>query len=119
MFGWRRAMRQAVMTAPTNRAEPVASGFVPIVTEAIPSATVPRVASATPVIEVRLGSIETVINKDHVERCRQRIDARKWLLSKALPKKYGDKQSVDGKFTIDWVQVAQEADEKWKKKHGG
>jgi hypothetical protein len=28
------------------------------------------------------GSIETVTNKDHLERSRQRIDARKWLLSK-------------------------------------
>ena len=64
----------------------------------------------------RNGSIETVTNKDHLERSRQRIDARKWLLSKALPKKYGDKQTIDGKFTVDW---AQEAAEKWKKKHEG
>src|ERR1700722_17426214 len=63
------------------------------------------------------GSIETVTNKDHLERSRQRIDARKWLLSKALPKKYGDKQTIDGKFTVDWAQVAQEAAEKYKKKH--
>jgi hypothetical protein len=38
------------------------------------------------------GTIEIVLNREHVERPRQRIDARKWLLSKALPKKYGDKQ---------------------------
>ena len=53
VFGWRRAMRQAVMTAPTKRTETVASGFVPIVTESVPPASVPRAASA-PVIEVKL-----------------------------------------------------------------
>jgi hypothetical protein len=61
------------------------------------------------------GSIEMAINKEHIERSRQRIDARKWLLSKALPKVYGDKQSVEGKFTVDWAQVCQEAAEKYKK----
>ena len=66
----------------------------------------------------RNGSIETVTNKDHLERSRQRIDARKWLLSKALPKKYGDKQTIDGKFSVDWAVVAQEAADKYKKKHG-
>jgi hypothetical protein len=66
----------------------------------------------------RNGSIETVTNKDHLERSRQRIDARKWLLSKALPKKYGDKQTIDGKFSVDWAMVAQEAADKYKKKHG-
>jgi hypothetical protein len=40
-------------------------------------------------------------------------------MSKALPKKYGDKQTIDDKFTVDWAQVAQEAAEKYKKKHGG
>jgi transposase len=51
VFGWRRAMRQTVTTAPTKRTETVACGFVPIVTEAIPPATAPR---AAPVIEVKL-----------------------------------------------------------------
>ena len=46
-----------------------------------------------------------------------RIDVRKWLMSKALPKKYGDKQTIDGKFSVDWAVVAQEAAEKYKKKH--
>ena len=37
--------------------------------------------------------------KDVVQRDRLRIDTRKWLLSKALPKIYGDKitQEVTGK----------------------
>jgi Zn-dependent M32 family carboxypeptidase len=44
---------------------------------------------------------------------RLRVETRKWLLSKMLPKTYGDKQTVDGKFTVDWAQVCQEAADKW------
>ena len=66
----------------------------------------------------RDGVTEIVLNRDHVERSKQRIDARKWLLSKALPKVYGDKQSVEGKFSVDWAQVCQEAAEKYKKEEG-
>ncbi len=32
-----------------------------------------------------------VVNHDHIARSRLMVDARKWLLSKMLPKKYGDK----------------------------
>ena len=45
VFGWRRAARRDVTTAP-------ASGFVPIVTEDVPVTYVPH--TPTPVIEVRL-----------------------------------------------------------------
>lgn len=31
------------------------------------------------------------VNGEHVTRSRLRVDARKWLMSKAAPKKYGDK----------------------------
>ena len=54
---------------------------------------------------------------DATDRSRLRVESRKWLLSKALPKKYGDKQTIDGKFSVDWAVVAQEAAEKYKKKH--
>ena len=30
-------------------------------------------------------------NSEHVQRSRLRLDTRKWMLSKMLPKKYGDK----------------------------
>ncbi len=33
------------------------------------------------------------VNGEHVQRSRLRIDARKWMLSKMLPKVYGDKQT--------------------------
>lgn len=34
-----------------------------------------------------------VLNGEHVQRSRLRVDTRKWLLSKALPKVFGDKVS--------------------------
>lgn len=35
-------------------------------------------------------------NQDVIARSRLRVDARKWALSKMLPKKYGDKVSLTG-----------------------
>ncbi len=37
------------------------------------------------------GSTFTVIDSEHIQRSRLRVDTRKWYLSKVLPKKYGDK----------------------------
>lgn len=34
------------------------------------------------------------VNKDVVNRARLRIDARKWMLSKMIPKKYGDSSKL-------------------------
>jgi hypothetical protein len=36
------------------------------------------------------------VDHDHIARSRLRVDTRKWLLSKALPKIYGDKVAVTG-----------------------
>ena len=36
-----------------------------------------------------------VINHNVIQRDRLRVDARKWLMSKRAPKKYGDKQNID------------------------
>jgi len=37
-----------------------------------------------------------VLNREHIERARLRIDARKWLLSKLIPATYGDKIEHSG-----------------------
>jgi hypothetical protein len=37
-----------------------------------------------------------VVNHDHIARARLRIDARKWMLAKMRPKKYGDKLELSG-----------------------
>ena len=39
----------------------------------------------------RDGGTEIAYNAEHVQRSKLRIDARKWLLSKLVPKKYGDR----------------------------
>lgn len=51
-----------------------------------------------------------VLNSEHIQRSRLRIDARKWILSKMVPKKYGDKTDIttNGKQIniplIEWVK---------------
>ena len=37
-------------------------------------------------------------NSEWINRSRLRVDARKWMLSKMLPKKYGDKQETTHLF---------------------
>lgn len=49
--------------------------------------------------ENRDGSSYEVVNSEHIQRSRLRVDTRKWYLSKVLPKKFGDKLDLttDGK----------------------
>ena len=42
----------------------------------------------------RNGQVLEVVDHDHINRARLRVDARKWVMSKMLPKKYGDKIDV-------------------------
>lgn len=37
-----------------------------------------------------------VANGEHIQRSRLRVDARKWIASKLKPKKYGDRQVIEG-----------------------
>ena len=41
------------------------------------------------------GEVFEVFNAEHVQRSRLRIDARKWMLGKMNPKKYGDRVGID------------------------
>lgn len=48
------------------------------------------------------GDVGWVLNGDHIQRTRVRIDARKWMAGKLRPKKYGEKvdlTSSDGSMT--------------------
>jgi Bacteriophage Sf6, terminase small subunit-like len=45
------------------------------------------------------GSTYTALDAEHVQRSRLRVEARKWLLSKALPKVYGDKLDLNTTIT--------------------
>jgi hypothetical protein len=46
--------------------------------------------------ETKGGRLERVLDEEHVRRSQLRVDARKWLLSKLAPKKYGDKLELAG-----------------------
>lgn len=47
--------------------------------------------------KIKLKNGETVTNLEHINRSRLRIDTRKWLASKLLPKQYGDKIIIEEK----------------------
>lgn len=40
------------------------------------------------------GSVDEVVNAEHIQRSRLRVDSRKWLAAKLQPKKYGDKSLI-------------------------
>lgn len=42
-----------------------------------------------------------VVNHEHISRSRMRFEARRWLVSKALPKIYGDKIAVEHSGTVE------------------
>ncbi len=43
-------------------------------------------------MEIEKGKgVQILLDREHVERSKLRIDSRKWLLAKMKPKKYGDK----------------------------
>ena len=46
--------------------------------------------------ETRDGGTVLTVNHEHIQRARLRVDTRKWILSKMLPKVYGDKFQVGG-----------------------
>ncbi len=66
------------------------------------------------------GSEYEVVNTEHIQRSRLRIDARKWIASKLKPKKYGDHTKhehtgADGKpiemaWTVEVVEPDHDAD---------
>jgi hypothetical protein len=39
---------------------------------------------------------EVTVNHEHISRSKLRVDSRKWLLARVLPKTYGDKVEVGG-----------------------
>lgn len=46
-----------------------------------------------------------VVNGEHIQRSRLRVEARKWIASKLKPKKYGDKVAIGGASDLPPVQV--------------
>jgi hypothetical protein len=54
----------------------------------------------------RAGGRETVLNRENIQRSRLRYDARRWLLSNALPKRYGNRIAAEAKDEASnpWVE---------------
>jgi len=49
------------------------------------------------------------VNNDVIQRARLRVDARKWMLGKMHPKKYGDKvESINTNLNIDAGKLTDE-----------
>lgn len=42
------------------------------------------------------GFVTEVLNSEHINRSRLRVDTRKWLMARMAPKKYGDKVALVG-----------------------
>jgi hypothetical protein len=43
------------------------------------------------------GTTSMAVRHDHISRAKLRIDTRKWLMSRLVPKKYGDTREMAGK----------------------
>lgn len=58
------------------------------------------------------GSVDEVVNHEHISRSKLRVDARKWMAGKLRPKVYGDKldlTSSDGSMTPGPTKIIIEA----------
>jgi hypothetical protein len=47
-------------------------------------------------------------NSEHIQRSRLRVDARKWIAAKLLPKRYGDKIDLSGTVGLRWEDALKE-----------
>jgi hypothetical protein len=45
--------------------------------------------------EGRDGQAQSVVDHEHINRSRLRVDSRKWIMSKLAPKKFGDKVTAE------------------------
>lgn len=51
---------------------------------------------------------KVIIDHEHIQRSRLRIDTRKWLASKLVPKIYGDRIQTSMEIELDEVQKIRE-----------
>jgi len=54
------------------------------------------------------GSEHKRVDHEHISRAKLRVDARKWMASKLLPKKYGDRVELDGGLTLRHEDILDE-----------
>ena len=63
------------------------------------------------------GSSFMAVDHDHVTRSRLRIDARKWLMAKRMPKKYGERVEHEVNQTIHEITDTPTDDAGWAAQH--
>jgi hypothetical protein len=56
------------------------------------------------------GSVEVVVDHEHIARSRERIATRKWIMSKMLPKLYGERAGPAGDDGADQQDRPPDAD---------
>lgn len=54
-----------------------------------------------------------VVDHEHIQRSKLRVDARKWMAGKLRPKKYGDKQEIEhsGAVAVNVVDYSKASDD--------
>ena len=69
---------------------------------------------------VKNGKTETVFDRQNVERSKLRVDARKWLMARRMPKRYGDKLGLDhsGELKVSIAETMKRARERLRKMSG-
>lgn len=57
--------------------------------------------------EIAGGRMVTVLDHEHVQRSKLRVENRRWLLAKLLPETYGESQRIDlkGRITLSEKEI--------------
>lgn len=58
------------------------------------------------------GQKQATFNRQNVERAKLRVEARKWLMSKRMPKRYGDKIDLNHSGAINMADALKAARER-------
>lgn len=59
-------------------------------------------------------ALEPIVDHEHISRSKLRVDARKWLMAKMQPKKYGDYVRQDVSVNTDMAERLVKARERVK-----
>jgi len=63
------------------------------------------------------GSTELVLDHEHVTRSRLRVDTRKWVLSKMLPKVFGEHLQIDANVRASVITAEPLSEDEWQAQH--
>lgn len=62
--------------------------------------------------ELDNGKSVTVVDHEHIQRSRLRVEARKWICAKMKPRKYGEKIELEHTGSLDWAEQLQKSRER-------